>query len=175
MIINLKSQISNLKSLNRGFTLVETIIYVAIVSIILVSISYLILDILGSQTKNTAQLEVSYNLKTIANFLRQDIKAAQNINSLSGQTFNLAMAGDDITYNFDLGNRQITRQVGSLSPAVINTNQVMINGSFFDFSYLARSKNVGINLMIEYKNPDNLPDYNASTTIDFAVELRGRR
>jgi len=48
-------------------------------------------------------------------------------------------------------------------------------GSFSDLSYLSRAKNVGINLEINYKNPGNLPDYNASTTAEFAVELRGRR
>jgi len=160
---------------NKGFTLIELIIYLAIVSIILISISYLILDILGGQTKNYAKQEVNHNLRFISDNLIKDIKKAQDIDSLASDTLVLTMPGDDVTYNFDSINNKLTRQLGIAAPVDLNTNWVEISGSFSDLSYLARAKNVGINLEINYKNPGNLPDYNASTTIEFSVELRGRR
>ena len=175
MIINLKSQISNLKSLNRGFTLVETIIYIAIVSIILVSITYLILDILGGQTKNTANLEVGYNLRMINNLLTQDIRKSSDFSRPDSQILNLVFPGDDIIYFFDSNSRQLSRQVGNQSPIIINTAAVEVIGSFSDLSYLPRAKSVGVNIQVIYKNSDNLSEYNASSTASFATELRGRR
>jgi len=169
---NFKSQITNHK---QGFTLIELIIYLAIVSIILISISYLILDILGGQVKSYANQEVNHNLRFISNNLIKDIKKAQDIGSLASDTLALTMPGDDITYNFDSIDNKITRQLGVATPVDLNTNRVEVLGSFSDLSYLSRAKNVGINLEINYKNPGNLPDYNASTTAEFAVELRGRR
>src|SRR3989344_7350613 len=139
MIINLKSQISNLKSLNRGFTLVETIIYIAIVSIILISITYLILDILGGQIKNTANLEVGYNLRMINSLLAQDIRKSSDFSRPDSQILNLVFPGDDIIYFFDSNGRQLSRQVGSQPPIIINTAAVEVLGSFSDLSYLQRA------------------------------------
>ncbi len=171
----IKSQIANRKSQSSGFTLIELIIYLGIVSIILVSISYLILDILGGQTKNYANAEVNQNLRFITNMITKDIKAASAISSLTADTLVLTLPGDDITYNFNSGTKTIDRQLG-VNPAVsLNSSHVEIKGNFSDLSYLALAKNVGIHLEINYKNPGNLPDYNASTIVDFAVELRGRR
>ena len=113
--------------------------------------------------------------KTKDNNITRDIKAARNISSLTADTVVLNMALDDITYNFDSSNKIITRQLGAGSPVTINTNEVEILGSFSNQSYLSRAKNIDIYLEIIYKNPGNLPDYNASTTINFGAELRGRR
>jgi len=165
----------NFRQRRGGFTLIETIIYLAIVSVILVSISYLILDILGGQTKNYAKQEVNYNLRFISNILTKDIKAAKNVNSLTSDTLVLTMVSDNITYNFDSVNKIITRQLGVGSPVTINTNQVEITGNFTNLSYLGRAKDVGAYLRVVYKNPSNLPDYNANGLADFSVELRGRR
>jgi len=158
-----------------GFTLIETIIYLLISSAILVSISYLILDIIGGQTKSFAGGEVNHNIRFISDSLAKDIRSAQDINSLIPATLVLTMPGDNITYNFDAGSLTLTRQVGSGSVENLNTDAVEATGSFADHSYNARSKNVGVTLTIEYKNPSNLSDYVASTTSIFSLELRGRR
>ena len=151
------------------------IIYLAIVSIILVTLSYLIIDILGGQTKNVAGQEVNQNLRFITNYLIKDVKSAQGIGSLTADTLVLTRPADDITYNFDGVSQKITRQLGAAAPVDLNSRQLEVTGSFIDLSYLGRTKNVGINLIVSYKNPENLPDYNASTTVEFSVELRGRR
>ena len=160
---------------NKGFTLIELIIYLAIVSVVLVSISYLILDILGGQSRSYAKQDVNQNLRFIANYLMKDIKAAGNISSLTSDTLVLDMPSDDITYNFDAVNEILTRQVGSNPPVNLNSNRTEVIGSFSNFSYLVRAKNIGVHLAVVYKNPDNLSEYNASSTADFSVELRGRR
>ncbi|MFA5022376.1 MAG: type II secretion system protein [Patescibacteria group bacterium] len=158
-----------------GFTLIEAIIYLGIVSIILVSISYLMLDILAGQTKNYGTQEVSQNLRFISNNLIRDIESAQDITSLSSDTLVLVKGGQSLTYSFDLVNDNLTRQLGAGQPEILNSNRLEVTGSFSDLSYLGRTKNVGVSLFLNYKNPGNLPDYNASTTFNFSVELKGRR
>ena len=161
--------------IKSGFTLVEAMIYLAIVSIVLVSISYLILDILGGQVKSYAGQEVNQNMRYLANFLIKDSKAAQDIGSVTNDTLVLIMSGDDITYNFDGLNKVLTRQAGAGIPVVINSNLVEVQGSFTDLSYQGRSKNVSIYLDINYKNPEGLTDYNVNSNTDISIELRGRR
>jgi hypothetical protein len=130
---------------------------------------------MGSQSKNYAFKEVDQNLRFISNNLTRDIKAASAITSLSSTTLVLALSAGAITYNFDGANKKITRQVGSNPAADLNSGQVEVLGSFSDLSYVNRTENIGIHLGVNYKNPDNLPDFRGSAQIDFAVELRGRR
>ena len=171
---NLQSPTSNLQP-NKGFTLIELIIYIGIVSIILVSISYLIIDLISGQSSNTARQEVNQNVRFISSVISRDIRAAQAIASLSADTLVLTMPGDDITYNFDAGNLDLTRQIGAGPTEILNSNRLEISGSFSDRSYSSRTQNVQVNFTVSYYNPDNLPDFNASTNSVFSVELRGRK
>ena len=159
----------------KGFTLIELIIYLAIVGFILTGISYLILDILGGQVSSYTDQEINHHLRYITDIMTEDVKVAQDIGSLSSNNLVLDMSGDDITYNFDAGSKILTRQVGSDPSFVIHDEQIEVTGSFTDLSRLNRTKNIGIYLEINYKNPDNLSDYNSSTTANLAVELRGRK
>ncbi len=158
-----------------GFTLIELIIYLAIVSIILVSISYLMLDLLGGQTKNYANQDINQQLRFITNLLTKDVKAAQDIGSISSDTLVLTMIGDDIIYYFDGSNKQLTRQLGSNEALRLGDGQIEVTGSFIDRSYLSRSKNIEVVLNLNFINQQNRIDYNASTTAIFSVELRGRK
>ncbi|MFA6410429.1 MAG: prepilin-type N-terminal cleavage/methylation domain-containing protein [Candidatus Buchananbacteria bacterium] len=159
----------------RGFTLLEAMLYLTIVSIILVSISYLMLDVMAGQSKSYAGSEVNYNVRFITNLLTKDIRSAKEIVSLDSENLVLTQSDGSVTYNFDPTAKILTRQVASQTPEIINTNRVEVLGSFVDLSYLGRTKNIGVSLKIIYKNPGNLPDYNASTTAEFSTELRGRR
>lgn len=160
---------------NKGFTLIELIIYLAIVSIVLVSISFLIIDILSGQTKNNSNQEVNHNLRFMVNLLAKDIRSAQDISSLSSSQLVLTMPGDDITYTFVALDSTLTRQLGINPAEVINTNLVEVIGNFTNLSYGSRSRNVGTSLTVTYKNPGNLPDYNVSVTSEFSTELRNRK
>lgn len=173
-VSNLEIRNSNFRR-RGGFTIIEMIIYLAICSIILVSISYLIIDILAGQTRNYAADEVNQNLAFISDNLIKDIKSASAINSLTASTLVLAIPSNIVTYNFDGVNQKLTRQLGGNLAVDVSSNLIDVSGGFSNFSYLTRSANVGVSLVISYKNPDNLPDYNSTTTASFTVELRGRR
>jgi len=160
---------------NSGFTLIELIIYLAIVSMLLVSMSYLIIDLVGGQTTGIAKQEVIYNFRFAQNKLFKDIRSARAINGLAADSLVLDMAGDDITYVFDGDSKRLTRQAGTEPAIDLLSDSLEVTGSFTDRSFPPRVENVGINLILNYKNPDNLPEYNASTTVNFSVELRGRR
>lgn len=160
---------------NQGFTLIELIIYLGIVSIILVSISYLMIDILGGQSKNYANQDVNQNLRFITTQITKDIKSAQVISSLSSDQLVLDMPGDDITYLFTPASSTLTRQIGLEPPINVASNRMNVTGDFTDLSYLTRTTNVSINLAVSYKNPNNLPDFNASSSAVWSVELRGRK
>lgn len=175
MMIEKHKKLNIKYKIGQGFTLIETIMYLAIVSIILVSISYLIIDILGGQTKSVAGTEVNYNIRFMSDIISKDIRAAQGIDSLAIDNLVLTMPGDDITYIFDTNSLTLTRQVGAAAVEELNTFRVEVTGSFIDRSFTTRSNNIGVEIIVNYKNPENLPDYRSTATSTFSLELRGRR
>lgn len=159
----------------KGFTLVEMILYIAIVSVLLVGITYLFLDVLQSQKKDVAGKEVNDSVRFISAQLIRDIRSAESIGSVSPLALTLMMPGDDVMYIFDQPNEMLIRQIGSATPVKVHSDSVLVSGAFNDLSYLTRSANIAATLVISYRNPDNLSEYNASSTIRFSAELRGRR
>src|SRR3989344_8346758 len=117
------------KTQNSGFTLIELIIYLAIVSIILVSISYLTIDLISGQSGSQADQELIYSFNFITATLTKDIRSAQAIASLSSDVLVLIMTGDDVTYSFDVGNKKLTRQIGA-SAVDLHSDVIEVTGSF---------------------------------------------
>ena len=155
--------------------MIELIIYLAIVSTILVSISYLMIDILAGQTRNYTNQDINQQLRFVSGVIAKDIRSAQAVGSITSDSLVLVTPEDDIILNFDTANKILTRQIGSADPIALHDFQVEATGNFADLSYLERSKNIKVVLNFNYSNPDNRSEYNASTTGIFSVELRGRR
>ena len=161
---------------HQGFTLLELIIYIGIVSLILVVISYLLIDILESQIKSFAILEIEQNARFVLHKIESDIRRARNILSISENSLTLDDgSAQNIILIIDPVAKKISRKIGESPVVNLTTDQIEVSGYFSDLSYDNRSKNVGIYLNINYKNPDNLPQYQASQIIQESIELKGRR
>lgn len=159
----------------QGFTLFESILYIAIVSVFLVSVSYLIIDIMGSQTKSSAYEDVTYYQNFIVDQLARDVRRASDITALNSQTLVLAVSGGTVTYNFDTFNGMLTRQIDSalIEPLVDDT--MTVSGQFANQSFMNRSKVVGIELLVATLNFGNRNDITSTSSVTTAFELRGRR
>ena len=158
-----------------GFTIIETILYIAIVSMMLVSITSLIIDVMGGQMKTSTYQDVTYYERFIVNQLMKDIRNASNVSTLTSSTLVLTQPGGTITYNFNSLNNQLTRQVGSGTPVELHQSTLAVAGSFIDQSYAGRTKTVGVNLQLVFYNAGGREEFTANSTVQFAVELRGRR
>jgi len=159
----------------QGFTLFESILYIAIVSVFLVSVSYLIIDIMGSQTKSAGYEDVTYYQNFIVDQLARDVRRASDITTVNSQTLVLAVSGGTVTYNFDTFNGMLTRQVDNtlIEPLVDNT--MTVSGQFTNQSFMNRSKVVGIELLVATLNLGNRNDITSTSSVTTAFELRGRR
>lgn len=161
---------------NQGFTLIEMIVYLAITSLILISITSLLVNILFAQTKNNIGSEVNYNLSYLNNYLVRDISQSNGINAISSTTLILGQPGKVVTYAFDRDKNILTKKINSEPEIKMHTDQVSVRGSFTDNSFLDKAKNVGVVLEIfQANNSSNLNDFNASTSAAFSVELRGKK
>lgn len=156
----------------RGFTLIEIILYVALVSIILVAVTYFFIDATRSQARAYVIGEVNQNFRFCMDRMVRAIRQAEGIAGLSSSTLVLDNGSDpDITIEFDAPNNKVTYQVGAGSAIDLTTSQVLANGYFADRS-TSSTKNILIYLGLDFNNsgPDINYTYSASATT--TVELR---
>jgi hypothetical protein len=117
----------------------------------------------------------------------QEIHGAQNINPGSSFDINLAtnpgaklsLQMKDASLNpteFDVASGALRIKQGASGPYELTNNQVQVtNLTFRNYSSPnGKSKNIGVELTIEYLNPENLPQWEASIALRTAVELRDK-
>ncbi len=159
----------------QGFTLVELIMYLGIVSIMLVSLSYLIIDILGSQIKTISIDDVQYQTRFLEDQLRRDIQHASGITTVTTSTLELTSPNGTIRYAFNEASSTISRQYGAAATENLTLQTIAVNGSFADYSFQQRAPQIFVQLMVSRRNPGSLSDYQASTTAQLLFDLRGKR
>lgn len=172
--------------MQKGFTLIEFLVYTAIVVVVGVISVEFIINIYGGKAKTQSYFEVQENARLAMERITQEIHGAQSINT-SDFGVNLANTpGAKLSLQFRdaalnpteldvVGNVLRIRQ-GAAGPYELTNNQVRVtNLTFRNFSSPGgKSKNIGVELTIEYFNPSNLPDWQASISLRSAVELKDR-
>lgn len=158
--------------MKKGFTLIETIVYLAIVTGILIATISFAWEIIYGNEKFVALQEVNQNSQYVLEQLRQKIRESSDITSLSSSTLVLDNSpNDDYTFYIDPIDKKVTLQIGSGTPIDLTTPDVEVTGGFEDLS-TSRSKNVKIDIVISYKNPENLQRLEADFNLVTAIELR---
>jgi len=77
---------------HSGFTLIEMILYLAISSIFLTGVVYFTWDIVYGRVKSFTFQEVNYNVRFASKRITYEIKNAESINSITGNSISLQMA-----------------------------------------------------------------------------------
>ena len=163
----------------KAFTLIEILIYTTIVAIFLVTAINFSLDIIEGKTKARSMREVQQNTRFAIERMTQEIRRAEGIN-LAESVFDahpgiLSLAMPEADKNptiFDLSFGALRMTQGSSTPEILFSNQVeATNLIFTNLSPLAWSKNIKIDLTIQYKNPER-KEFEAISFIETAVSLR---
>lgn len=170
---------------NKGFTLIEIVIYIFLaVSILLVASSFA-WQVINNKTKASAISEVQQNGRFIIEKLTQEIHQAMGINNNSSFGINLAentgrflsLRMRNNTNNpaiIDVLNNFIRIRNGKQPYYQLSSNQVKVTNLTFKNYGTGKSSNIKIILTIEYLNPSQRQQYQASDTWQTTVELRDR-
>lgn len=165
------------KNKNQGFTLMEIMIYLAIVSFFVVAVTTLAWDVVADKTKNDSLAEVNDNSGIIVEYLKKSVKSAKQIVSPAekGQnqtSLNLLMNDDTTTLINTVNNRlQITE--GSNNPVYLSSSRVLItNLNIINLTKENTAGNLRIQFDIALDNPSGRSEYNVSNHIDTSFSLR---
>lgn len=166
---------------SKGFTLIETLIYIALISGAIVSFITFVISISNSRNKVYVKQEVQANARIALNLITQTIKSANDVN-VASSTFAidpgvLSLSMDDagenptiINLNEDDGVLQIKK--GSDPVIAVSSDEVKItNLVFTNLTGDNEKENIRIEITTEYRNDESV-FFQYSTDIQTAVNLR---
>ncbi|MDA2936200.1 type II secretion system GspH family protein [Patescibacteria group bacterium AH-259-L05] len=170
-------------SLRSGFTLIETLVYVAIIGIVIVSFVTFSISISNSRNKAYVTTEVQENARIALEVIRQRIHAANNV-TIGSSTFDtdpgiLSLQVADTSRNptiidltADDGSLRITEGVNS--PVIITSDEVrVVNLVFTNLTSPNISReNIRIEITVDYNTTGGDVEYNYSYSLQTAVSLR---
>ncbi len=145
-----------MKNKKTGFTLIEMIIYIAIIGIIVTAFISFSISISNARNKTYVVQEVNANARFALDLIAQKIKASTSIsNPTKGNidseiTLSFKAPADDITFSLLNGIIQMTE---GANPAVsITTNEVSVDS--FTFSNLTGKgrTNIRVEMEISFRN-----------------------
>lgn len=130
----------------KGFTLIELIIYIALVSFFLIKATDFTLNIIYGREKTQRQQNVSENGRYALGRIAFEIRNADDILSVSANSLSLANSQDgDITIDLDL---EQVRAVRNSETTYFTNNQVNVSSLTFADLSSSGSKNVYVELAV---------------------------
>lgn len=167
--------------MQKGFTLVEVLIYIAILGLVVASFISFSVSISNSRGKTYVEQEVQANARVALNLISQRILAANGVNT-GASTFgsdpgvlSLSMADSSknpTIINLTADDGQLQIQEGVDSAITITSDEVRVtNLVFTDLTSTSDKANIGIELTVEYIASDDA-FYEFSHSLETAVSLR---
>lgn len=168
-----------LRKLQKGFTILEMLLYVSICSVLLLSLSLFITYLYGSRIKNQSIADVNQQGTQVMQLITETIRNAKSVDTpgigATSQTLSLTVLDPLLSptvFNIGSGTLQITEGSG---PTVLLTNSHVTVSSlgFQNISSASSSdRTVQVNFIIDYKNPSGRNEYSFTKTFTGSATLR---
>lgn len=117
-----------IKIKDKGLTMLELLVAMAIFSIVITIVVSLFMTALKGYRKNLALQNIQDNARFLLDFIAKELRMA-TINSGTSSSLNITRSdGTAVTYSFGGGN--LTRTTSETS-GPINSEKIIVNGSFY--------------------------------------------
>ena len=160
----------------QGFTFVEAILYVSIISILLTTLIPFTWNIVEGQRKSATQEEVSSQARMISERIKYEIRNAVSINSVGASSLVLCegspCSGNNLT-TISLSGGQISiAPAPAPTPVILTSNDVTVSSLTFTNNSSTTTKNVSFSLTLQQAGTQKRNEFKQSETIQSSVELR---
>lgn len=169
----------------KGFSLLETIVYLGILGIIISSVVYFFTAAAHSSAKIKSQREVFNNLQAAMDRLAYEIKGAKGVylptsilnihpGQLSLETEKQPPTGETASYlDFYICQNRLCLKRESQNPVFLTSEKTEIANLIFELIATASAvPSIQVNLKIDHKNPSGRKEFTASASTTMAVSLR---
>lgn len=160
---------------HKGFTFIELILYVSILTIILSAIVPFAWNAVETGVKSAVQQEVNANVRYISERIKYEIRNATDINSVAATSISLATstpATNPTIIALSAGNITITQ--GAASPVNLNSANTVINSlTFTNFTSLDnKTKHIQFTITVAASFAAARQEYQDSVVTESSSEIR---
>lgn len=161
----------------RGFTLMETLIYVALFSVITSFVLVVFYQVIGSANQNRDRIEVDAEANFMMQRMRWAMAGVQTINqpAVGATSTTLSISKYDFSQNpivFDLGSRNLRIAKGGGAATPLGSSRVYVSQLIFEHLASVNSAPEGMNITLSVVSSDISRPIAASTTITDTIYLR---
>lgn len=166
---------------SAGFTLMEILVYIAVLAVIISIVFSFFLWASYSSNKTKASKEVLNSSRRAMEIMSFEIKGAKSIYTptsgmaqLSLETGRYLPEGENSSYiDFYLCDGRLCLKKEDQDPVAFTSDKVEVkNLEFILISATSTAPSIQISLKIDYKNPKNRAEYQASINTTSTVSLR---
>ena len=166
----------------KAFTLIELILYIALVSGVLLAIVQFGWNAIYIQKKSETYQELTSNLRLAEKRITEEIRNASGINSVAATS--LCLASTNVTYNpvkiyLSAETLRIGWGGGSATCATTTNDQPLTSPkitistlTFADMSVSGKTKDIHFDMTGSYKNPGLRKEFSMTSSISSSQELR---
>jgi type II secretory pathway pseudopilin PulG len=163
--------------MNKGFTYIEMLLYVAILGLMLTTMVNFGLVMIGGSAKSSTNEEVSGNARFISEKIIYEIRNASNITAYSSTSITLCTSFPSSpctatsTIDFASGNIRINKGAGVIQ--LNSTNTSITNFSFTDYrSADSKTKHVGFSFTANANFGSTRQEYVKAIPVEGSGEVR---
>jgi type II secretory pathway pseudopilin PulG len=157
----------------KGFTIIELLIYLAIVTTVITSLVFYGMSVSDSRSKIYAAQEVNSSARQVMQIISQKIRTATAINNLTSNSLNLAMdnpAVDPTVIDLDQGRIRI--QSGANPALPITSNHVQVTQlQFTDLTTTSNQPSIKIDISLQF-NSSGSDTFAYDQTLSTTASLR---
>lgn len=164
----------------KGFTLIELMVYVLIFGLVVIGIITFSIDLSTTSQKARKKVELQQQMRFALDRILQEVSAAESINT-GTSTFDVnpsileldVVNASDNPTRFVISSNVLTVQQGVASPEQLTSDGLIIdNFTVTNLSNGNRTKSVLVELTASYDNPNNSELLDVSVTLSGSATIR---
>lgn len=163
---------------NKGFTLIELILYVAIITIVMGALIPFAWNVIEGSAKSGVEQEVSSQARYVSERIKYEIRRASGITSVSATSISLTNFSPDTTTIISLSGGKMQINKNGTGPVNLNSDDTTITTVggviFTDYqSADAKTKHIQFTFTIDDNYTGSRQEYDApAITVESSAELR---
>ena len=160
----------------NGFTLVETIMYVAMIGVVVASFITYGISVSATRSKTYFIQEVQENMRGAVELISSKVREAEDVISptegASSTSLTLDMPGSDPNILFSLTSGVLYMTEGAGSPVAVVSDEVLYSSLVFtNYSLDGKKEGIRIEGTLEYKDSESI-EYRYSQNVRTMVNVR---
>ena len=167
---------------NTGFTLIETLLYISIITIMISSLIPFAWNIIGSSTKSSTAQEVSSAARYVSEKIKYEIRNASGIdaansnfglNLSSNPSYKITLLNPSGSTVFTVQNGKVLIASGGPGAALNSTDTRVDDLTFTNYSSSdGKTKHIGFTMTISLINPSQRSEFKNTISLRTSSEVR---